>query len=103
MMAPNTKPAHPALMPMAPLLTVALAEGVLLEVAVDANDEVDDNSGKVDDGLELARGAVDCPAISAETDELKVPVIFVRVNWAEKARKAVPLASRSLFDWKRIK
>ena len=106
MMAPNTKPAHPALMPMAPLVAVAVGEGVLLEVPVDVvNDGVDDVAGKVDDGLAVARGAVDSPAISAETDALKAPVIFVRlfiedayytlareqkrkshVNWEEKAR-----------------
>jgi len=94
MTAPNTKPAHPALMLMAPLVGVAVAEAVLLElpevpVAGRDDDGVDDGT---DDGFALARGAVDSPAISAETDELKVPVIFVRVNWEEKARKAVPLA-----------
>jgi len=104
MTAPNTKPAHPALMPMAPLVAVAVAEGVLvLEVPVDVNDGVDDETDKVVDGLAAARGAVDSPAISAETDALKVPVIFVRVNWEEKARKAVPLALLPLFDSKRMK
>lgn len=93
MTAPNTKPAHPALMPMAPLVAVAVAEGILLEVPVDVvNDGVVDETGKMDDGLAVARGAVASPAISAETDELKVPVIFVSENWEEKARKAVPLA-----------
>jgi len=103
MTAPNSKPAHPALMPMAPLVAVEVAEGGLLEVPVDVvNDGVDDETGEVDDGLAAARGAVDSPAISAETDALKVPVIFVRVNWEEKARKAVPFALL-VFDSKRIK
>jgi len=92
MMAPKTKPAHPALMPMAPLVGLPVTEGILLEVLVERIDVVNDTVDGVDDGLALARGAVDSPAISAETDELKVPVIFARVNWEEKARKAVPLA-----------
>jgi len=87
MTAPNTKPAHPALMPMAPLVAVTVAKGLLVEIPIDVvNDGVDDETDKVDDGLAAARGAVDSPAISAETDELKVPVIFVRLNWEEKAR-----------------
>jgi len=63
-----------------------------VDVGPDDNDVDDEPSG-----------AVDSPAISDRTAEEKLPVIFARVNWAEKARKAIPLALLPLFDWKRIK
>jgi len=83
-------PAHPALKPMAPL--VALAVAVVLDALVGLF-EVDEVKEGVDVGPVVpededdppARGAVDCPAISARTDEEKEPVILSRVNWAEKA------------------
>jgi len=77
-------PTHPALRPEAP--PVAVAEAVLVGF-LEAVDEVKDG---VDVELDweavgrLARGAVDCPAISAWTDALKLPVILLRVNLAEK-------------------
>jgi len=82
-------PAHPALKPMAPL--VALAVAVVLDALVGLF-EVDEVKEGVDVGPVVpededdppARGAVDCPAISARTDEEKEPVILSRVNWAEK-------------------
>jgi len=58
------------------------------EVAVEAEDPVDDPP----------IGAVDCPAISAETDALKVPVMSAIVNRWEKANslkwKEVELSTR---------
>jgi len=83
-------PAHPALKPMAPL--VALAVAAVLDALVGLF-EVDEVKEGVDVGPVVpededdppARGAVDCPAISARTDEEKEPVILSRVNWAEKA------------------
>jgi len=83
-------PAHPALKPMAPL--VALAVAVVLDALVGLF-KVDEVKEGVDVGPVVpededdppARGAVDCPAISARTDEEKEPVILSRVNWAEKA------------------
>jgi len=84
-MAPNTKPAHPALMLMAPLLLLVVAEGVL-ELWVEAKDVVKEGvvEPPVAVGVAEARGAVDCPAISDRTADEKEPVIFVRVNWPEK-------------------
>jgi len=78
---------HPALRPKAPLDAVAEAVLEVLVGFLEAEDEVKDG---VDDGLAWesdgrgARGAVDCPAISAWTDELKLPLILLRVNLAEK-------------------
>lgn len=78
---------HPALRPKAPPLAVAEAVLEVLVGFLEAEDEVKDG---VDVGLAWesdgrARGAVDCPAISARIDELKLPVISLRVNLAEKA------------------
>jgi len=80
---------HPALRPKAP--PVAVGEAVLFEALVgflEAEDEVkdgvDDELAWESDGRGAARGAVDCPAISAWTDELKLPLILLRVNLAEK-------------------
>jgi hypothetical protein len=75
---------------MAPL--VALAVAVVLDALVGLF-KVDEVKEGVDVGPVVpededdppARGAVDCPAISARTDEEKEPVILSRVNWAEKA------------------
>jgi hypothetical protein len=41
---------------------------------------------EVEEAVEPARGAVDCPAICDNSAGVKVPVIPVRVNLAEKAR-----------------
>jgi len=92
-MAPNTKPAHPALMLMAPLLAllVPVAEAVL-KLLVEAKDVVKegvDAKPPVAVGVAETRGAVDCPAISDRTVGEKVPVILLRVNWAEKASSGV--------------
>jgi hypothetical protein len=76
-------PTHPALRPKAP--PVGVAE-VVLEVLVGFLEAVDEVKDGVDDGLvwesdgrALARGAVDCPAISAWTDALKLPDILLRL------------------------
>jgi len=91
---------------MAPL--VALAVAVVLDALVGVFDEVKEgvDVGPVvpeDEDDPPARGAVDCPAISARTDEEKEPVILLRVNWAEKASKGVEVLSLPLIDSKRIK
>lgn len=80
--APNTKPAHPALIPMAPLVDLAVA-AVLLEVPVGVVDVVKEGFG-FDVGLadaadEAPRGTVDCAAICDRTAGVKLPVILSRL------------------------
>jgi len=92
-MAPNTKPAHPALMLMAPLLALLapVAEGVL-ELWVEEGKDVVKDEAPVAVGEAEAMGAVDCPEISDRTVGEKTPVMLIRVNWAEKDSKGtVPL------------
>lgn len=50
-------------------------------------------------------GAVDCPLISACTDELNVPVMLVMLNLAENARAGYWgfVESLRLRDWNRMK
>lgn len=50
-------------------------------------------------------GAVDCPATSAETEALKVPVMPAIVNKAEKDISGNPLLEESVrvLDWIRMK
>jgi len=106
-------PAHPAVSPMAALLGLAVAEVELEEPeeffeVLDA-EEVADAPLDVVDALEPAvddwapSGAVDCPAISAETDALNLPDIFWRVNLEEKDWSGSPLAALEANDWIRIK
>ena len=77
-------PAHPALRLMAPLDGLAVAE-VLLEALEglfeprDVVDEAAELDGLADPEDVAPKDAVDSPAISAETDAEKVPVILSRL------------------------
>ena len=123
-------PAHPAERPMAALLGLAVAEVVLeLEGVFDAAKEVADAPLVVvaldaPEDVWGPSGAVDCPAISAETDAENLPDMFWRlfrlkdmvnkylwakvatktyVNLAEKAWPGKPEESLKASDWIRIK
>lgn len=79
-------PAHPAVSPMAALLGLAVAE-VVLEEPEELFEVLDGDEEVADAPLDVAvpdapeevgppSGAVDCPAISAETDAENFPDIF---------------------------
>lgn len=111
----ETKPTAPKKAPIqaletteliAPLLDCAAApeavvdpfevEATEVEAAAIALVEVE----AIEPVTEPPMGAVDCPATSAETEELKVPVMPAIVNKAEKDITGYPLLLESvrLFD-----
>jgi len=103
----HATPATPTL-PAAPVLEVEVA--FALELALLAWEVVALVSfvevAPVAEELAVApMGAVDWPLISAWTVELKVPVMLVNVNLAEKASAGywALVASFRLSDWKRMK
>jgi hypothetical protein len=90
----------------APLLEELLGELLDLTLVVDGGFDVLEDVKPVDDPLEGVEEppGVTVPLISAATVELKVPVIPVRVNLAEKASALpVPLGLARPTDVKRRK
>lgn len=96
---------------MAPLLEAAADAVVLFEedvvdaAATLADEDAADVVAAIEPVVEPPMGAVDCPAISADTEELKVPVIDAMLNSAENAISgyALVVLSVSVRDWIRMK